>query len=101
MKERAPRNRTLTCDDEEIEILARDLLVLAEPAALEQIANRIIHGDTLSTSFPCCPPASPISSFSIRPTISPKITTGTYFAKKKKGHTQLGLSGSSLCSSRP
>ena len=37
MKKRAPRNRTLTCADEEIEILARDLLVLTEPTVLEQI----------------------------------------------------------------
>ena len=42
---KAPRNRTLTCDAEELATLARDLLVLTEPALLEQIANRIIHGD--------------------------------------------------------
>ena len=46
MKKRAPRNRTLTCDDEEIEILAPDLLTLTAPAALARIANRVIHGDT-------------------------------------------------------
>ena len=56
MKKRAPRNRTLTCDNEEIEILAPDLLTLTAPAALAQIANRVIHGDTFGTLplLPAC-----------------------------------------------
>jgi site-specific DNA-methyltransferase (adenine-specific) len=45
MKERAPRNRTLTCSEAETATLASELLRLAAPACLEEIIQRIIHQD--------------------------------------------------------
>lgn len=45
MRTRAPRNRTLTCTDEEIRTLSSKLLQLSEPATLEQITDRVIHQD--------------------------------------------------------
>ncbi|MBL8793825.1 MAG: site-specific DNA-methyltransferase [Planctomycetia bacterium] len=45
MKERAPRNRTLTCSDAEIAELASGLLRLSAPARPEAIVDRIIHQD--------------------------------------------------------
>ena len=46
MAKRAPRNRTLTCNDEEIKTLSRTLLKVTESSTLEQIENRVINGDT-------------------------------------------------------
>ena len=43
MKERAPRNRTLTCGDAEVSALASELLRLAAPARPEEIIGRIIE----------------------------------------------------------
>lgn len=84
MKKRAPRNRTLTCDNEEIEILAPDLLTLTAPVALAQIANRVIHGDTF-----CVLPLLP-ASFTDLLILDPpynlaKNYNGHLFAKKEKG----------------
>ncbi len=45
MKERAPRNRTLTCGDAEMAELASGLLRLSAPARPEMIIGRIIHQD--------------------------------------------------------
>jgi site-specific DNA-methyltransferase (adenine-specific) len=45
MKERAPRNRTLTCSDADLATLALDLLCLAAPARSEEIIGRIIQQD--------------------------------------------------------
>lgn len=45
MKERAPRNRTLTCGDAEMGELASGLLHLSVPARPEMILGRIIHQD--------------------------------------------------------
>ena len=45
MKERAPRNRTLTCSDAEIATLASELLRLAAPSRPEEVIGRIIHQD--------------------------------------------------------
>ena len=45
MKERAPRNRTLTCSDAELATLASELLRLAAPARPEEVIGRIIHQD--------------------------------------------------------
>lgn len=45
MRIRASRNRTLTCNDAELETLASDLLRLAAPACPEQIIGRIIQQD--------------------------------------------------------
>lgn len=45
MKERAPRNRTLSCSDAEVAEFASGLLRLADPARAEDIIGRIIHQD--------------------------------------------------------
>lgn len=45
MKERAPRNRTLTCSDAELATLASGLLRLASPARLEEVIGQVIHQD--------------------------------------------------------
>jgi site-specific DNA-methyltransferase (adenine-specific) len=45
MKKRAPRNRTLSCGNDEIAALASDLLRLAAPARPEEVIGRIIHQD--------------------------------------------------------
>jgi site-specific DNA-methyltransferase (adenine-specific) len=44
-KKRAPRNRTLTVNAEEQELLRQRLLTLDQPAAIEQIVNRTVWGD--------------------------------------------------------
>jgi site-specific DNA-methyltransferase (adenine-specific) len=43
MKTRAPRNRTLTCTEDEIASLSGDLLQLSSRAALEDITDRVIN----------------------------------------------------------
>ena len=43
MKEREPRNRTLTCSDAELAAVAAELLRLAAPTRLEDVVGRIIH----------------------------------------------------------
>jgi site-specific DNA-methyltransferase (adenine-specific) len=43
MKDRAPRNRTLTCNDAEIGELSAELLYLSAPARPEAVIGRIIH----------------------------------------------------------
>jgi site-specific DNA-methyltransferase (adenine-specific) len=45
MKERAPRNRTLTCSDAELATLASELLRLVAPARPEEVIGRVIHQD--------------------------------------------------------
>jgi len=45
MKERAPRNRTLTCSDAELVDLASELLHLSVRAHPETVVGRIIHQD--------------------------------------------------------
>lgn len=45
MKERAPRNRTLSCSDAELATLSPDLLCLAAPAFQSGIIGRVIHQD--------------------------------------------------------
>lgn len=45
MKERAPRNRTLTCDAAEIEQLAASLMRIVKPARPREIIGRIVHQD--------------------------------------------------------
>lgn len=45
MKTRAPRNRTLTCTEDEITAFSSDLLQLSNPIPMEDITDRIIHQD--------------------------------------------------------
>ena len=45
MKERAPRNRTLTCSDAELTELSSGLLRLSAPVRPKMITDRIIHQD--------------------------------------------------------
>jgi len=45
MKERAPRNRTLTCSDTELATLASGLLRLSSPVRPEEVIGRVIHQD--------------------------------------------------------
>ena len=57
MKQRAPKNRTLTCTQEEIAQLSAIALQLNTPASLSDIQNRIIHQDFF-TAAPYLPPSS-------------------------------------------
>ena len=43
MKERAPGNRTLTCSDTELSMLASDLMRLSSRARSDEVVGRIIH----------------------------------------------------------
>jgi len=43
MKERAPKNRTLTSTNEEIDILSKELISLNAPTELDRISGRIIN----------------------------------------------------------
>ena len=45
VKTRAPRNRTLRCDDREAATLGKRLLTLASPARAGEIQGKIIHQD--------------------------------------------------------
>jgi site-specific DNA-methyltransferase (adenine-specific) len=45
MKDRAPRNRTLSCSEAELATLAKELLRLSAPSRPEEIIGRIIHQD--------------------------------------------------------
>ena len=56
MKTRAPRNRTLTCTDDELSVLATELLRLSAPANAELLTNRIINQD-LTEALPYLPTA--------------------------------------------
>ncbi|MBX3011739.1 MAG: hypothetical protein KF832_09525 [Caldilineaceae bacterium] len=46
MKARAPRNRTLSCSQEEIKNFSAKLLQLSHPSTISEITNRIINQDT-------------------------------------------------------
>lgn len=54
MKQRAPRNRTLNCSEEEIESLGKRLLKLSSPVELTQVVNTVINQD-IFTALPCLP----------------------------------------------
>ena len=56
MKTRAPQNRTLTCTDDELSVLATELLRLSAPANAELLTNRIINQD-LTEALPYLPTA--------------------------------------------
>ena len=45
MKERAPRNRTLNCSDEELAVLAPTLLQLSKPVTASSLENAVVHQD--------------------------------------------------------
>ncbi len=45
VKERAPRNRTLTCSDAELATLPSELLRIGAPARLEEVLGRVIQQD--------------------------------------------------------
>ncbi len=45
MKIRAPRNRTLTCSEDEMTVLSRELVSLESSAPYREIENKIIHQD--------------------------------------------------------
>src|SRR4030042_3764407 len=45
MKKRAPRNRTLTCSEQEISELSKKLMCLSQVASIDSITNRIVHQD--------------------------------------------------------
>ena len=45
MKERAPRNRTLNCSDEELAALAPALLQLSQPVTASSLENAVVHQD--------------------------------------------------------
>lgn len=45
MKTRAPRNRTLTCTENEVTILSSELLRLSQPATAEEVTDRVINQD--------------------------------------------------------
>jgi site-specific DNA-methyltransferase (adenine-specific) len=48
MKERAPRNRTLTISDNEIDMLMRQTISLETPCVPDEIEDRVIHQDLFS-----------------------------------------------------
>lgn len=54
MKKRAPRNRTLTCTEDEITALSSDLLQLSNPAVVEDVIDRVINQD-FRTAVPLLP----------------------------------------------
>lgn len=56
MKTRAPRNRTLTCTDDELFRHATELLRLSAPTNAELLTNRIVNQD-LVEAVPCLPAA--------------------------------------------
>lgn len=56
MKTRAPRNRTLTCTEEEVSRLSADLLRVSGPLTLDEVTNRVINQEALSAA-PCLPHA--------------------------------------------
>jgi len=47
-KQRAPRNRTLTCTEKEIESLASQLIEEPVSLSVDEIGGRVIHGDTFA-----------------------------------------------------
>ena len=54
MKKRAPRNRTLTCTEAEMELLSTDLLRLTKPVSPGSLVNRILNQD-LDQALPLLP----------------------------------------------
>ncbi len=45
MKERAPRNRTLSCDEQEIARLSKSLKRLTEPVSAEDVQGAVVNQD--------------------------------------------------------
>ncbi len=54
MKQRAPRNRTLTCTEAELASLSTDLLRLTDPVSPESLTDRIVNQD-LEHALPFLP----------------------------------------------
>ena len=54
MKTRAPRNRTLTCNAEELSALSSALLELTQPTTVESVTNRVINQD-FRDAYPLLP----------------------------------------------
>jgi len=54
MKQRAPRNRTLTCSNGELESLSSELLQLTEPVSPAFLSGRIVNQD-LEQALPFLP----------------------------------------------
>lgn len=50
MKSKAPRNRTLTCDEAELSLLKYDLLTLSSNAEMPEIADRIVCQDVFEAA---------------------------------------------------
>lgn len=47
MNQRAPRNRTLTCDDDELKELRSRLLTIDDSVSVETVENQIVNGDAI------------------------------------------------------
>ena len=50
MKTRAPRNRTVTCSEDEITVLGGELVILESRVGLSEVENKIIHQDFFSAA---------------------------------------------------
>lgn len=50
MKKRAPRNRTLTCSEQELSVFSQSLLSLNSPVCVDNIEGRIINQDLFSAA---------------------------------------------------
>lgn len=77
MKERAPRNRTLTIADDERQDLMRHVVSLAGQTSLSEFSNKVIHGDILE-----CLPYLP-SSFIDLLVIDPPYNLNKQFGERK------------------
>ena len=88
MKERAPRNRTLTCAEEEIATLTPTLLHLSEPVNPSSLVNAVVHQDVFDAIRNL--PKSFVDLLILDPpyNLSKNFNGHLFKAKEKQGYTE-------------
>ena len=83
MKARAPRNRTLTCSEDEMNSLSKDLVSVESSSTYREIENKVIHQDIFDAA-----PHLPIGFVDLLildlPYNLPKVYDGRLFKERRK-----------------
>lgn len=88
MKTRAPQNRTLTCSEEEMNVLSRDLVSVKSPMTFQEIENKIIHQDIFDAVSHL--PAGFVDLLILDPPYNlSKNYDGRYFKEKQRSDYQI------------
>jgi len=93
MPERAQRNRTLTCTEDERKCLAGGLARLTSTVTSDEIAGRLVLGDAFETVRFLLADFADLLILAPPPTTLPAISVGAYSAGNPSPITLIGLGG--------